>query len=371
MEMTRAYEKLATASMNGCKRSKEKISDNVIHWESRANRRTLQTEYIRGKTVEINERDCRLFADLWRKILNMSRITISGMIATGDYLPPIVSTLARTHNIGIHPSASEASGMNLGAGFIGAYPNTAIEEGSIDSKLAKLDGTIDPISKGFIKADDPSSWPTWLQRDMADMTMVNTPESAECPNCSSEDGFGTDEYKGEVYCLSCGWIVGTGPLDEDYDIDEFEDDTMPEWTAEDHSLFELRLRHKGLMPFKKGGGVTDETHTEWSEPESKRQPPEVIQTGHWVKSGRVVKYQCPITGELKEEQVLEIDPEQKIHFIVTGVDPISIMDRKIFHARRGLDKHLETCDKFCPECNRGDRRINGLIKRKLQLTRTN
>jgi hypothetical protein len=248
------------------------------------------------------------------------------MIAAGDYLPPIVSTLARTHNIGIHPSASEASGMNLGAGFIGAYPNTAKEEGSIDSKLAKLDGTIDPISERFIKADDPSSWPTWLQRDMADMTMVNTPESAECPNCSSEDGFGTDEYKGEVYCLSCGWIVGTGPLDEDYDIDEFEDDTMPEWTAEDHSLFELRLRHQGLMPFKKSAVerlMESETHIEgeWSEPESKRQPPEVIQTGHWVKTGRVVKYQCPITGELKEKQVLEIDPEQKNTFHRYGCRP--------------------------------------------------
>jgi len=76
---SKAFEKLAKASNEGCEKSKERAESHASDWDERAERCQevgTQTENVGGKSVEFDSNDCRLMARIWRNCTEHDRIMV-------------------------------------------------------------------------------------------------------------------------------------------------------------------------------------------------------------------------------------------------------------------------------------------------------
>ena len=348
---------MAFKSKQGCERTKKQIRNIVNQWEERCRRCAevgTQTEHKFGITVEFSETNCRDIADLWKAILNMMNRKILEEFRRFSAYTPIISRIhSKKSGSGFHPAASNASGRGIeGAGFGGDWtdtdPNKNLGDPDEILKINMKVGTFNRYAQKIISLDDAGSWYPEMQRKMAPIPMIAVAQGNTC--CDGE--YTTDEYRGEVYCNTCGWVYGSG---EDVWTDAVKEEEL------EAEVEEPSKKDDWKVPYVEG--------VPWHEWKPNNEPPELYNITIKVIEGETIEYTDLITGETVVETSWAPAPPGAINVIEldTGVvDHQSRIDQYIWEANQAIKKHESHCKKKCPTCNRLHGKLHRLIAKSLE-----
>ena len=359
---------MATKSKQGCERTKKQIRNIVNQWEERSRRCAevgIQTEHKFGITVEFSETNCRDIADLWKAILNMMNRKIMEELRFSAYTPIISSIHSEKSGSGLHPAASNASGRGIeGAGFSGDWtdtdPNKNLGDPDEILKINMMVGTFNRYAQKIISLDDAGSWYPEMQRKMTPIPMIAVAEGNTC--CDGK--YTTDEYRGEVYCNTCGWVYGSGE-DVWTDGDLVENQTITDAEKEEELEAEVEEQSKKddwKVPYVEG--------VPWHEWKPNNEPPELYNITIKVIEGETIEYTDLITGETVVETSWAPAPPGATNVIEldTGVvDHQSRIDRYIWEANKEIsERAIDCCKTKCPTCIRLHGKLHRLIAKSLE-----
>jgi hypothetical protein len=239
-----------------------------------------------------------------------------------------------------------------GQGKIGDFPDLEKLNGN-DDMLAKYDGQLNGYGYDIIDINDESTFGAFLMARCIGVNEDYHLVGFEC-ECGTPD-VRVDSYRSEVYCDTCGLVNDFQPQ---VAIDHAEHE-LEGWEEEDMSP-------QALQPDEETNGYSDWTGEELPSPP-------VITSEKYieihVEPSGIISFTCPLTAEVVvRETQKRVAEERWTEAITIAQNPIHKLEVRRNRAIVELQKHEQQCKEFCSECERLDKRVNG-IGRKLTAMR--